>query len=217
MQERGENRDFLRIEDTSVAEVLIDLHKQKFLAPFFGRELTVSEAAKRADVSHLLMFRHVKRFEILGLLKKTRTEPRRGSAIHYYQTTANEFFIPAKVLPFEVVLEVVEHSIQQTFLRGVSQTLLKHDVIADLGTRIYPEDAAMGGVGVAPQLALKPGEGWNPSELEHAALLDSWVTLKVSLEDAKKLQKELEEIAERYHLKGGSETYLLRLGLTPVE
>jgi hypothetical protein len=215
MQRSFESKDFLRIEDAKIAELLIEPSKQKLLAPFFNKEATISEAAIVADVSHLLMFRYVKRFEHLGLLKITRSEPRQGRAIHFYQTTAKEFFIPAKVLPLETTLEVVERNAQKLFLHNLSQTLMKHEGSADLGTRISPSDTGTGVV--ATQIALKPGENWDPSVIEDAALVELWVNLRVSLEDAKQLQAELGQIVQRYGEKSGEEKYLLRLGLTPLD
>jgi hypothetical protein len=215
MQRSFESKDFLRIEDAKIAELLVEPSKQKLLAPFFSKEATISEAATVADVSHLLRFRHVKRFEHLGLLKITRSEPRQGRAIHFYQTTAKEFFIPAKVLPLETTLEVVERNAQKLFLHHLGKTITNHEGAADLGTRISPSETGTGIV--ATQIALGPGKNWNPHEIDHAALVEIWVNLRVSLAEAKTLQKELEQIVERYQGRSGEEKYLLRLGLTPLD
>jgi hypothetical protein len=215
MQRASESRDFLRIEEPNIAEVVVDPNKQKLFGPFFARETTIAEAARIAQVSTLLMYRHVKRFETLGLLEVTRSEARRGRAIQYYQTVAKEFFIPARVLPLETTLEVVERNAQKLFLHSLGRTLMNHEGVADLGTRVSPSETGTGVV--ATHIALKPGENWDPSSVKEAALVESWANLRLSLEEAKTLQKELEEIVERYSERSGDEKYLLRLGLTPID
>jgi hypothetical protein len=68
MQDKNESVDFLRIETSKVAQVLMNIEKQKLLAPFFAQALTIGEAAAQAGVTALVMFRQVKRFEALGIL-----------------------------------------------------------------------------------------------------------------------------------------------------
>jgi hypothetical protein len=211
----SENREYLRIEEPKIAAALVDPNKQKFFAPFFARETTIAEAARVARVSTLLMYRHVKRFEALGLLKVTRSEARRGRAVQYYQTVAKEFFIPAQVLPLETTLEVVERNAQKLFLHNLGKTLMNQEEAADLGTRILPSETNPGMA--ATYIALKPGENWNPSVVKDVALVETWVNLRVSREEAKALQQELEQIVERFQERSGDGKYLLRLGLTPIE
>jgi hypothetical protein len=215
MQGANESSEYLRIESVEVAQVLVDQSKQNLLAPFFTQETTISEAAKVAQVSSLIMFRQVKRFESLGLVAVTRIEPRRGKPIQYYQTTAKEFFIPAKVWPLERTLEHVESTLQKVFLHNLVRTLTKHEPTGDLGTQVSLSQTGTGIVAV--QLAVAPGKLWDPEAMEHAAIVEFWLTTNLSLGDAKALQQELSSIAERYAKKDGAQKYLLRLGLTPIE
>jgi hypothetical protein len=215
MQDINESREFIRIENADVAQVLVDQSKQNLLAPFFTQETTISEAAKVAQVSSLIMFRQVKRFESLGLVAVTRIEPRRGKPIQYYQTTAKEFFIPAKVWPLERTLEQVESTLQKVFLHNLVKTLMQNEPTGDPGTRISLSEVGTGIVAV--QLAVAPDKLWNPEEIEHAALVEVWLTTNLSLGEAKALQQELDSISERYAKKDGAQKYLLRLGLTPIE
>jgi hypothetical protein len=215
MQDTNESKDFIRIEDAEVAELLVDQSKQKLLAPFFSQETTITEAAKIAGVSDLVMFRHVKRFEVLALIKVTRTEPRRGRAIQYYQTTAKTFFIPARLWPLERTLETVTRDLQQVYLHNLVKAILQNQDSEEIGTQISLSTTGTGVV--ATQLASAPGQLWFPAETESAAIAELWLNLRLSHEEAKDLQKELAGITERYAKKDGAQTYLLRLGLTPVE
>jgi hypothetical protein len=211
----GESKEFLRIERNETAQVLMNLSKQKMLAPFFAQAITVQAAATRTGVSTLVMFRHVKRFEALGLLRVTKKEARRGRALKYYQTTAKTFFIPARVFALEHTLEAVSRDSQQLFLHNLVRTILQHQDSEDIGTQI---SLSVTGTGVvATQLALGPGHLWGPTETDSAAIAELWLNLRLGHEEAKELQHELAGLAERYAQKSGEQKYLLRLGLTPTE
>jgi hypothetical protein len=215
MQGENESKEYVRIEHLEVAEALMDISKQKLLAPFFAEPATVSKAALEAGVKNLVMFRQVKRFEDLGVLHVTKIEQRRGRALKYYQTAAREFFLPASVFPLERTLEQVEHALQATFLHSLAKTLHDNEPAGDLGTSLTLSRTGTGIVSV--QLASAPAKLFNPEDLEHTAIAEMWVTTQLDLEEAKALQKELSDITERYAKKDGAQKYLLRLGLTPVE
>ncbi len=215
MQDVIESRAYVRVESTEIADVLMNVSKQYLLAPFFAGEITVSKAAQQAGVTALMMFRQVKRFERLGIVQVTGIEARQGRAIKYYQTTAKEFFIPAKVLPLERTLDHVESAAQKVFLHNLVQTIVKHEPTGDLGTRLSLSPVGTGVVAI--QLAVAPGKNWQPEEMVYTAIMELWLTTNLSLEEAKALQQELTSISERYAKHDGSQKYLLRLGLTPIE
>jgi hypothetical protein len=215
MQGANESKDYLRIESSEVAQVLMNVSKQHLLAPFFARETTVSKAALQAGVTDLVMFRQVKRFETLDIVQVTRTEARRGRGVKYYQTTAREFFIPAKVLPLERTLEQVQGATQKVFLHNLVKTIMDNESTGDLGTRLSLSPVGTGNVAV--QLAVAPGKNWNPQEMQHAVIAELWLMTNLNLGEAKALQQELNAIAERYAKHDGAQKYLLHLGLTPME
>jgi hypothetical protein len=215
MQGTNESKDYLRVENSEVAQVLMNVSKQHLLAPFFAQEITVSKAALQAGVADLVMFRQVKRFENLGIVQVTRTEARQGRALKYYQTTAKEFFIPAKVLPLERTLEQVAGAVQKIFLHNLVKTIIRNEPTGDLGTRLSLSYIGTGNISV--ELAVAPGKNWNPNEMEHTAIEELWIMTNLSLEEAKALQQELSDISKRYAKPDGPQKYLLRLGLTPVE
>jgi hypothetical protein len=215
MQDINESKDYLRIESGEVAGVLMNVSKQHLLAPFFAKETTVSKAAQRAGVTDLVMFRQVKRFERLGIVQVMRVEARQGRGLKYYQTTAKEFFIPARVLPLERTLEKVQGTTQKVFLHNLVKTIINHEPTEDLGTRISLSPVGTGNVAV--QLAVAPGKNWNPEAMQHAAIVEVWMMTNLNLEEAKALQQELSSITERYAKHDGAQKYLLHLGLTPLE
>lgn len=215
MQGVNESKDYLRIESGEVAQVLMDVSKQHLLAPFFAGEITVSKAAQQAGVTDLVMFRQVKRFERLGIVQVTKVEARQGRAIKYYQTTAKEFFIPAKVLPPERTLEQVQGTIQKVFLHNLVKTIVNNEPSGDVGTCLSLSPVGTGNVAV--RLAVAPGKLWNPEGMQYAAIVEMWLMTNLSLEEGKALQQELSSIAQRYAKHDGAQKYLLHLGLTPLE
>jgi hypothetical protein len=220
MQDENESRvsertEFLRIERHEVAQILMDLDKQKLLAPFFDQEATVKSAAQQAGVTNLVMFRQVKQFEILGIVRVTRLEARRGRPLKYYRTTAQKFFIPAKVLPLEETLETVSRDSQHLYQHNLVKVILQDQHAQDIGTQI---SLSVTGTGVvAVQLASAPGQLWDSADIDSVAIAELWLNLRLGHEEAKELQHELAQLAKRYSKKTGEQKYLLRLGLTPIE
>jgi hypothetical protein len=91
------------IRDTEQARLLSDPKHNRYFEPFVARDCTVSQAAKEVGCTLDTMLYRVKTFLQAGLLKIVKTEPRRGRPINVYRSSADSYFIPFEVTPFEDV------------------------------------------------------------------------------------------------------------------
>jgi hypothetical protein len=91
------------IRDTEQARLLSDPKHSRYFEPFVARDCTVSQASKEVGCSLDTMLYRVKTFLQAGLLKIVKTERRRGRPINVYRSSAERYFIPFEVTPFEDV------------------------------------------------------------------------------------------------------------------
>jgi hypothetical protein len=91
------------IRDTEQARLLSDPKHSRYFEPFVARDCTVSQAAKEVGCNVDTMLYRVKTFLQLGLLKIVKTQQRRGRPINVYRSSAEQYFIPFEVTPFEDV------------------------------------------------------------------------------------------------------------------
>ena len=68
------------------------------------------------------------------------------------------------------------------------------------------------------QTAVTPDKNYTMLDREHAAVLSAWRdSIYLDYEDAKTLQNEMFNLLKRYTQKRGSQRYIVRLGLAPIE
>jgi hypothetical protein len=91
------------VEDVEQARLLSDPRNSRYFEPFLARDCTVSQAAKEMGCTLDTMLYRVKTFLQAELLNIVRTEPRRGRPINVYRSSADSYFIPFEVTPFEDV------------------------------------------------------------------------------------------------------------------
>ena len=72
---------------------LRDPEQIKYLEPFLGKAVSVTEAAKLCSCKPNTMLSRIKRFEHLGLLRVVQTRKRNGRGIKLYTTTSDSFFV----------------------------------------------------------------------------------------------------------------------------
>lgn len=82
------------------ARVLLDPDACALLAPFVGREVTLSEAARDAGVPLNTLKYRLRQFERLGLVERTRQLKRRGRPVQAYRAAAS-MFVPFSVTPLQ--------------------------------------------------------------------------------------------------------------------
>jgi hypothetical protein len=196
------------IRDQQAITLLLNLSSARNLAPFLGRENTVSGAASELGVDIKAMFRWTQRFITCGLLEEIRSVPRSGRAIRHYQSIASEFLIPVAMLPLSILIGT-DNLLHQEMQNALLRVWLKNSAIRPWGARIF-----LGGGRVAidmsdgVSLQERISDSVTPSETR-------WFPLHLTLPDAQAFAKELRSLEERYKALeiAGEKTYLVHLAV----
>jgi predicted ArsR family transcriptional regulator len=93
----------VEIDDPGQAKLLTNPESFRFLEPFMARDCTVSQAAKELKCNVDTMLYRVKTFVKAGLLKVVKTQSRRGRSIKVYRSSADKYFVPFEITPYEDV------------------------------------------------------------------------------------------------------------------
>jgi hypothetical protein len=208
------------ISDPDTAKLLVDPRVRHHLAPFVGQARNVSEVASFLGTStHALMY-WVKKFLEHGLLELNRSEARPGRAIKYYQASSAKFLIPFKALPAET-LEGLLSNYDAHWQARLTKNMLRvsQDTYTALHTWLMVvEEDTRGGLCVNVSAGAKDDRSLRQRllEPEAPALLTNWTPLNLSFEEAKRFQRELSELIDRYRECKGPQRYLARLALTPI-
>ena len=205
----------LTVTDPAASAVLTDPHALRHLEPFLGRECTVSQAAKETGEKPNTMLKRVRRFVELGLVEVVREKPRKGRAVKVYRSRAEVFFVPFEATSAESLeAQLAERDAYYEALLRRQVVRARMEAFPTWGTRIYRD--ARGRLQV--QTAVNPFENVTALEDGAPAVLSAWRDgLMLDYGDAKALQRELFELLLRYQRKAGSQRYVLRLGLAPVQ
>lgn len=193
--------------------VLINLGQQRYVLPFLTRDCTVNEAAERTQTSLNSMYARVQRFVRLGLLHVRETRACHGRAVKVYRSVADRFFIPALLLDFETV-EAAQASHDGFWERELRRSLLcaRMDDTGEWGFELYRDERGDSWV----HGANRPGERYDSGALGTPATVNLWSEqITLNYKDAKAFQDELLALYRKYHVKRGSQSYLLRIGLAP--
>jgi hypothetical protein len=159
-----------------------------YLLPFFEKECSLSEAAKECEVSLAKMRYWVGKMEELGLIKHTKTVPRKGSPIKYYFRVADEYKVPLKGIPTNSLEDMLEQKEQRLIKRSYKarvQAIMNHD--SDWYVHYYLENGN-------PTSKTKPARGTN----EDAKVFTYWMALFLTAEQATTLRAELRDLQARY-------------------
>ncbi len=203
------------VTDSTAADLLTNPATLRQLEPFLGRECTVAEAARLTGIKPNTMLARVQRWLQLGLLEETRLQKRAGRPIRHYRTTADAWFIPfdtTSAESLEAGLAQRDRYWENRLRKAV--VAARERQIGSWGTRIYRDGRGR----LQFQMAVSPERNWTSLQQEQPAVLASWRDgLYLDFEDAKALQRELFQLLLRYQQLEGSQRYLLRLGLAPLE
>lgn len=207
------------VTDPKAAKLLLDGNSRYLFEPFLLGSHSVKDLADSLGLSLEVVYHQIKRFERHGLLKVERLETRRGRATKYYRASADGFFVPFYVTPYNTLEGFVQHiqmQAQTQFNHLVAQ--VGHGLIQDpskAGFRVYRVDNY-----VNTELTPNAEQLDILTELlapDAPALMISQFPLKLSRAEAKALQREMLELLMRYTNKGGEESYLVQVGLVPGE
>lgn len=204
----------LVVRDPAAAEILTDPDSLRHLEPFLGRERTVTEAARETGASPNTTLRRVQRLLALGLLEIARERRRAGRAVKLYRSSAEIFFVPfeaGSATTLEAALERRDGRRERLLRRNVVR--VRREQLGTWGTRIYRDTAGR----IQIQTAIDPDRNITSLDPGAPAILSAWRDrVQLDYADAKRLQRELFDLLLRYQRLGGSQRYVVRVGMAPV-
>ncbi|CAN5866203.1 hypothetical protein BH24DEI2_BH24DEI2_26610 [soil metagenome] len=197
------------------ADLLVNLYTLRQLAPFLGRDCTVTRAAQETGTKPNTVLSRVRRFVKLGLLQVVREEQRKGRAVKVYRSTADVFFVPFETTSAETLETMLQErdAYWETLLRrGVGRA--RAEDVGTWGTRVYRDAADR----LQVQTAVTPTRNYTLLDPDRPAVLSAWRdSVYLDFSDAKALQREMFDLLKRYHQKAGAQRYIVRLGMAPLE
>jgi hypothetical protein len=202
------SQDGIEIRDRQAVALLLSPSSARNLAPFLGRENTVSAAAAELKQDIKSVYRWTQRFKACGLLIETQTVPRSGRAIRQYRSVAPEFMIPVAALPLSILVGT-DNLLHQQMQDALLRVWLKNSADRPWGARVFLEDGRMSidmTDGTSNQERIS--ESVTPAETR-------WFPLQLTLPDARAFARELRELEQRYKMlsTAGETTYRVRLAL----
>jgi hypothetical protein len=203
--------DVVKITDTEAAKLLLDPRRRPHLAPFLSGHATVSEAAALTGQLPNSMLASVRRFLSLGLIEVTGTTRRSGKQVRSYRAIARTFFIRLDTI--EDIMLIPETYWQKVFNDSFRETLIDHHYrTKPLGTLIKQLPN-----GTVVVVGAEGPEEWVPPNNGPLVYFD-WSILRLNLEQAKALQRELDQMVERYRRLPaiGRDHYLVGAHMTPL-
>jgi DNA-binding MarR family transcriptional regulator len=203
------------------ARLLTNPNEANWISPFLGRETTIKAAAEELGIPMLGMYRAVKRLEQMGLLNVSRSEARKGRAVHYYRSSSDAYFVPYSAAPegtLEHLLENADRSWRKNVVNSLAQSFweAQENSALELGLRLYRCDEHVYFVH-----ALGSGEtgsaGLTQSFLavDAPAIRHEWVMLHLSFARAKELQQRMAALLNEYKKDDQGRAYLACVTLAP--
>lgn len=210
------------IGSEAAARLLTNPEEANWITPFLGRETTIKAAAKELEMPMLGMYRAVKRFEQLGLLKVSRIEARKGRAVQHYRSSSDAYFVPYSIAPegtLEHLLENADRSWRKSVVKSLAQSFrdAQENSSLELGLRLYRCDEH-----VYLVHALGSGEtgsvGLTQSFLASGApaIRNEWVMLRLGFARAKELQQRMADLLNEYKNDDQGSAYLACVTLAPM-
>ncbi|MEJ2287858.1 MAG: hypothetical protein P8Y02_04285 [Deinococcales bacterium] len=220
MEQAVSTRVATAVVDPAAARFLLDPERIRFVRPFMTGERSTAAAAGEVGVSVKDMAYRVKRMLALGLITCTHERKRAGRPVRLYRAPS-AFFIPFASVPegdLGDMLEALLRGPQRRLVGGFVRTL--SDTERNLhrwGWRLELDPAER--VSIRPSGDPEDDEPLFRRLLEEdgPAVYMANLPLRLSHADAKSLQRELLELVGRYDGRDGSDSYMLTLGLTPLD
>ena len=220
-------KDIEVVRDPRVAELLTTPKESKRLKPFISRACTLGEAARELNMKLPGLTYHVNKFVDLGVLMVTCQPDTQGRMRKHYQSVAKAFFVP-----FTLTSNANLGDLMKTMYEPVHQTVMR-DMADTLWDTADKQKAGANQLGVMlsmsedNHLQLQVGQQPDKQELislnlldyEQPALFDAASLLNFDFDTAKALQKDLNDLFERYEAlaKPGHQAYIVRFTLVPIK
>lgn len=217
--ERGQGSRVLRVADEAAARVLLDTRNWDVLNAFLRGPRRPSEVARQLGMPLSTLASRIRRYVALGLLEAAGVERRRGSPMTTYRTTAEHFFVPARVAG-AATLESLLEATAQPFERLVRSSRLRlyQEAGEDWGLNIYRSDDGFG-IGISPLAEVDRAFVARSLRPQEPAHLYTVLTLPFDFATAKELQRDLNALLRAYAARAaeGHQGYLVRVDLVPAE
>lgn len=190
------------VTDQAQAAVIANRLEFRRLAPFMRAECTVTQAAQTLGLKVPATFKLVQRYLKLGLLQETHREKRPGRATRYYRAPP-AFFVPFSLRPFELIGEQNRAAQLQVFERNLSRAMRESlGVHWGLLTCFLPSGETY------HDLVSMQGEVFDPLAAQSPRILSGWNRLVLTEEEAREVQRRLQEIVVPYlHREASGDTY----------
>lgn len=203
-----------RVEDASIARLLLEPKAQRVLQPFMRAERGAGQVAAELGVKINAVSYWIRRLLHAGLLLETRRAPRAGQAIRLYRASADAFFVPFQVMPtesLEAMYAQLETPSSQAFRRGLVGIMRQSQPGSGVCFSAPEGQLTMIFTDERGQRLLNARRPDAPAAVN---LID---VLHLDFEDAKAFQHELIELYLRYANRSGGQRYMTRLGFAPIE
>jgi DNA-binding MarR family transcriptional regulator len=185
----------LQLESEEAIRFVTDPSRLQQLSPFLDAEVTVSEVAAHLRLAPNAAYKLVRQLERLGLVRRTREQKRAGKSLKFYRATAERFSVATRRLPLELLLEA-RHAHYWSRMQRVFNRVQAERQLEDAGWSFALDRTHQG------QVFLRPfdetGRAVSALESSRPAVLNGWVELDLTGQQAKALQNELFEVLQRY-------------------
>lgn len=201
------------VGNSRAARILANPDVAVFLKPFMREPTTTRRAAEEFKQPIQTMHYRVQQMLQAGLLEVVKTEARRGRPIKHYRATATAFRFPLDLVPPSLLLSLTENLFWKSQLeRGLQKALGESPYASQMVVYLNGDGLLIWGSSLDDL-----GEGAKTLKPQYPATLNLWTGgLRLDRADAKALQRELWELYERYAHRGGTEKYVMHLGLAPT-
>jgi hypothetical protein len=201
------------LTDKTAIAFLTNPDHHRYLECFMGSECTMATAAARLGEPLQRIFRKVRRMLDLDLIEQTRLETRVGRSIRYYQTVADQFFIPFSDKSFEEILLESNLNFERRFVSCVAAQWLEYAT----NNQGWGTTYARGSHGRLVTRAPVHAQPQTPVP-EPPNVLSSFTEWKLNPDNATALLEDLTALLKRYDAKNGSgsQAFLVRVAMSPA-
>jgi DNA-binding transcriptional ArsR family regulator len=207
------------VTSPGAAAVLTNTREWNLLIILINQEASLSELAHEMRLSLPALSYRLKKLLKLGLVKVARTEKRKGSPIKYYRATATHFYVPFEATTFQSLTDLLAFTMAP-FERRISREMARLLLEAAKGWGLNFFASPQGGFNITFSPVPERADTFlkQSLQLSFPAVHDKVLMLNLDFDTAKALQRDLQEVYERYHQQlRGQQSYLLRIALVPLQ
>jgi DNA-binding Lrp family transcriptional regulator len=205
------------ITEARAVKLLLDSERRNTLGAFMHGPCSITQAAEKLGWSLKTVHDRVRTLEMLGLLRVTHLEARRGRPIKHYEAVADGFFVPfhaTSAASFQGFITETLEPAQKIFINLFARAGIELiDNPEEAGFRLYAQDGAI--VSDLTPTAERFDFLRDLLKPDAPALMLTYIPLNLTHTDAKELQREMMNLLERYTNRNGPEHFVAHVGLTP--